>query len=71
MVFSDVFGKSSSVIINTILSQNEFNSEIFKKMFIERCKAFSEDILNSIDDISWVDAQKERNSKAVNFAPIT
>ena len=27
MVFSDIFGKSSSAIINTILSQNEFNSE--------------------------------------------
>lgn len=29
-------------------------------MFIGRCKASSEDILNSISGISWVDAQKER-----------
>ena len=29
-------------------------------MFIGRCKASSEEILNSISGISWVDAQKER-----------
>ena len=29
-------------------------------MFIGSCKASSEDILNSISGISWVDAQKER-----------
>ena len=29
-------------------------------MFIGRCKASNEDILNSISGISWVDAQKER-----------
>ena len=29
-------------------------------MFIGRCKASNEDILNSIRGISWVDAQKER-----------
>lgn len=29
-------------------------------MFIGRCKASNEDILNSINGISWVDAQKER-----------
>lgn len=29
-------------------------------MFIGSCKALSEDILNSINGISWVDAQKER-----------
>ena len=27
MVFSDIFGKTSSAIINTILSQNEYNDE--------------------------------------------
>lgn len=60
MVFSDIFGKSSSAIINTILSQNEYNNEDILKMFIGRCKASNEDILNSISGISWVDAQKER-----------
>lgn len=29
-------------------------------MFIGSCKASNEDILNSINGISWVDAQKER-----------
>ena len=27
MVFSDIFGKTSSAIINTILLQNEYNDE--------------------------------------------
>ena len=33
MVFSDIFGKTSSAIINTILSQNEYNDEDILKIF--------------------------------------
>ncbi len=62
MVFSDIFGKSSSAIINTILSQNNFNSEDILKNVHSRCKASSEDILNAISGISWIDAQKQRMS---------
>ena len=60
MVFSDIFGKSSSAIINTILSQNEYNDEDILKNVDKHCKSSNEDILNSISGISWQDAQKQR-----------
>ena len=60
MVFSDIFGKSSSAIINTIISQDTFNNEDILKNVHGHCKASSEDILNAISGISWVDAQKQR-----------
>ena len=62
MVFSDIFGKSSSAIINTILSQNEYSDEDILNNIHRRCKSSNEDILNAINGISWVDAQKERMS---------
>ena len=60
MVFSDIFGKTSSAIINTILSQNEYNDEDILKNIDKHCKSSNEDILNSISGISWQDAQKQR-----------
>jgi len=60
MVFSDIFGKTSSAIINTILSQNEYNDEDILKNIDKHCKSSAEDILNSINGISWEDAQKQR-----------
>lgn len=60
MVFSDIFGKTSSAIINTILSQNECNDEDILKNIDKRCKSSNEDILNSINGISWEVAQKQR-----------
>ena len=60
MVFSDIFGKSSSAIINTILSQNEYNDEDILKNIDKHCKSSNEDILNSISGISWETAQKQR-----------
>ena len=60
MVFSDIFGKSSSAIINTILSQNEYDDKDILKNVDKHCKSSAEDILNAVDGISWVDAQKER-----------
>ena len=60
MVFSDIFGKTSSAIINTILSQNEYNDEDILKNIHKNCKSSNEDILNSISGISWQDAQKQR-----------
>ena len=38
MVFSDIFGKTSSAIINTILSQNEYNDEDILKNIDKHCK---------------------------------
>ena len=60
MVFSDIFGKSSSAIINTILSQNEYDDEDILKNIDKHCKSSNEDILNSISGISWEDSQKQR-----------
>lgn len=60
MVFSDIFGKTSSAIIDTILSQNEYDDEDILKNIDCRCKSSNEDILNSISGISWEDAQKIR-----------
>ena len=60
MVFSDIFGKSSSAIINTILSQNEYDDEDILKNIDKHCKSSNEDIFNSINGISWETAQKQR-----------
>ena len=60
MVFSDIFGKTSSAIINTILSQNEYNDEDILKNIDKHCKSSNEDILNSINGISWESSQKQR-----------
>ena len=60
MVFTDIFGKTSFAIINTILSQNEYNDEDILKNIDKHCKSSNEDILNSISGISWQDAQKQR-----------
>lgn len=60
MVFSDIFGKTSSAIIDTILSQNEYNDEDILKNVDKHCKSSNEDILNSISGISWESSQKQR-----------
>ena len=60
MVFSDIFGKTSSAIIDTILSQNEYNDEDILKNIDKHCKSSNEDILNSISGISWESSQKRR-----------
>lgn len=60
MVFSDIFGKSSSAIINTILSQNDFEDKDILDNVDGRCKSSHEDILNAVNGISFVDAQKQR-----------
>ena len=60
MVFSDIFGKSSSAIINTILSQNDFEDKDILANVDGRCKSSHEDILNAVNGISFVYAQKQR-----------
>ena len=60
MVFSDIFGKSSSAIINTILSQNDFEDKDILDNVDGRCKSSREDILNAVNGILFVDAQKQR-----------
>ncbi len=60
MVFSDVFGKSSSAIINTIISQKEYTNEDILEKVDKHCKSSSEDILSAINGISWEEPQKQR-----------
>lgn len=60
MVFSDIFGMSSSAIIDTIISQNSFSDEDILKNVNFRCKSSHEDILNSVRGISFTEAQKQR-----------
>lgn len=60
MVFFDILGKSSSAIINTILSQNEYNDEDILKNIDKHCKLSNEDILNAINGIYWKNTQKQR-----------
>ena len=60
MVFADILGKSSSAIINTIISQKEFSNEEILKNVDRRCKSSREDIINAVTGISFIDAQKER-----------
>ena len=62
MVFSDIFGKTSYAIIDTILSQNEYDDEDILKNIDRHCKSSHEDILNSVNGISWETAQKQRMS---------
>lgn len=60
MVFSDIFGMSSSAIIDTIISQNSFSDEDILKNVNFRCKSSHENILNSVRGISFTEAQKQR-----------
>ena len=60
MVFSDIFCKSSSAIINIILSQTEYDDKDILKNVDKHCKSSNEDILNSIRGISWEISQKQR-----------
>ena len=60
MVFSDIFGKSSSAIIDIILSQNEYDDKDILKNVDKHCKSSNEDILNSLRGISWEISQKQR-----------
>lgn len=60
MVFSDVFGKSASSIINLILSNDTYTSEEILSKVHGRCKASHEDILSAIDGVTLDTHQKAR-----------
>ena len=60
LVFSDIFGKSSSAIIETIISQEKYTDEDILKNIAKNCKSSHEDILNSVRGISWESSQKQR-----------
>ena len=60
MVFSDVFGKSSMSIIDTILNKDKYTDVDILNCVDSRCKASKEDILNAVNGTSFTDAQKMR-----------
>lgn len=60
MVFSDVFGKSASSIINLILANDTYTSEDILSKVHGRCKASHEDILSAIDGVTLDAHQKAR-----------
>lgn len=49
LVFTDVFGKSASSIVNTILSDEPYTSEDILSKVHEKCNSFAEDILSAIE----------------------
>ena len=60
MVFSDVFGQSSTNIINILLTQDEYTDEQILNCVHGRCKATNEDIINSVSGLNFEVSQKER-----------
>lgn len=60
MVFSDVFGKSSSSIANLILSNKEYTEEDILSKVNKKCKSSEEDILNAVSGTKLTPIQKSR-----------
>lgn len=60
LVFSDVFGKSASSIVDTILSDEPYSREDILSKVNSRCKASKEDILNAVEGTDLNGFQKGR-----------
>ena len=60
LVFTDVFGKSASAIVDTILSNDPYTSEDILSKVHDRCKASHEDILSAVDGTQLNQFQKAR-----------
>lgn len=60
LVFSDVFGKSSSAILDLVLSDEPFSDEAILAKVHGRCKASPEEILNAVKGVSLTSVQKQR-----------
>lgn len=60
LVFTDVFGKSASAIVDTILSNDSYTSEDILSKVHGRCKASHEDILSAVDGTQLNQFQKAR-----------
>ena len=63
MVFSDIFGKSSQSIIDIIMNNNSFSDENIIDCLRKNCKSSHEDILSSVNGITFTNEQKLR----INF----
>ena len=60
LVFTDVFGKSASSIVDTILSDEPYTSEDILSKVHGRCKASSDDILSAVEGTNLNQYQKVR-----------
>lgn len=60
LVFTDVFGKSVSSIVDTILSNDSYTSKDILYKVHSRCKASHEDILSAVDGTQLNHFQKVR-----------
>lgn len=60
MVFSDIFGKSSQSIIQTILDNNSFSDDNIINSLHKNCKSSHEDILSAVSGVSFTYEQKLR-----------
>ena len=60
MVFSDIFGKSSQSIIDIIMNNNNFSDKDIIDCLRKNCKSSHEDILSSVNGITFTNEQKLR-----------
>ena len=60
MVFSDIFGKSSQSIINIIMNNDNFSDKDIINSLDKHCKSSHDDILSSVNGITFTDEQKLR-----------
>jgi transposase len=60
MVFSDIFGKSSQSVIDIILNKNNFSDDDIINCISKKCKSSQEDILSSVNGITFSNEQKLR-----------
>ena len=60
MVFTDVFGKSSQSIIDIIMNNENFSDEDIIGCLRKNCKSSQEDILSSVNGITFTFEQKLR-----------
>ena len=60
LVFTDIFGKSSKSIIDIILNNDNFSDEDIISCLRKNCKSSHEDILSSVDGITFTIEQKLR-----------
>jgi len=56
-VFSDVFGKSASSIVNLILSDNDYSRESIISSIHGKCKSSPDEILSAIEGVSFSQPQ--------------
>ena len=60
MVFSDIFGKSSQSIIDIIMNNDNFSDNDIISCINKKCKSSHEDILSSVNGITFTNEQKLR-----------